>query len=65
MLIMILENKEKSNQIIMKYKIDRGKKEINIYGHKFVDKNKNIFKLINNDKQYEITDKLNIINKKK
>ena len=41
-----MENKEKSNEIIMKYKLDKGKKEINIFGHIFVDKNKNNCKLI-------------------
>ena len=41
-----MENKEKSNEIIMKYKLDKGKKEINIFGHIFVEKNKNNCKLI-------------------
>ena len=59
-----MENKEKSNEIIMKYKLDKEKKEINIFGHIFVDKNKNNCKLIYNVKEYEIAEILNLINEK-
>ena len=37
-----MNNKEEKNEIIIKYKIDTIKKEINIFGEKFVNNNKKI-----------------------
>ena len=35
---------------------------INIFGNKFVENNKNIYKMIIDNKEYEITDKYNVKN---
>ena len=57
-----MKNKEEKNEIIIKYKIDRRKKEINIFGEKFVNNNKNNYILIYDGNEYELSVKLNIKN---
>ena len=60
-----IENKEENNdEIIIKYKIEKGKKEIIIFGHIFVQNNINNCKIIYKGKEYKITDRLNIKNEK-
>ena len=56
-----MKNKEEKNEIIIKYKKDKRKKEINIFGEKFVNNNKNNYILIYDDNEYELSVKLNII----
>ena len=41
---------------------DLNGKNIDIFGHKFVKNNKNICKIIIDNKEYEMTEKYNIIN---
>ena len=63
-----MKNKEEKKEIIIKYKIDRRKKEINIFGDNFVNNNKNNYILIYEGNEYELSTKLNIensINKRK
>ena len=57
-----MENKKEKNEIIIKYKIDRRKKEINLFGENFVNNNKNNYKLIYDGNEYELFVKLNIQN---
>ena len=57
-----MKNKEEKNEIIIKYKIDKIKKEINIFGEKFVNNNKNNYILIYDGNEYELSVKLNIKN---
>ena len=57
-----MNNKEEKNEIIIKYKIDKIKKEINIFGEKFVNNNKNNYILIYDGNEYELSVKLNIKN---
>ena len=57
-----MENKKEKNEIIIKYKIDRRKKEINIFGENFVNNNKNNYILIYEGNEYELSTKLNIEN---
>ena len=57
-----MKNKEEKNEIIIKYKIERRKKEINIFGEKFVNNNKNNYILIYDGNEYELSVKLNIKN---
>ena len=57
-----MENKKEKNEIIIKYKIDRKKKKINIFGEYFVNNNKNNYILIYDGNEYELSVKLNIKN---
>ena len=54
-------NKPK-NEILIKYKINKDDKEINIFGEKFVKNNKNICKYIYEGKEYELSQKFNLNN---
>ena len=54
-------NKPK-NEIIIKYKINKGDTEINIFGLEFVINNKNICKYIYEGKEYELSKTFNLNN---
>ena len=43
------------NDLKIIYKIDKSKDEIKIFGHKFIENNKNICKMLINNKEYEIS----------
>ena len=51
------------SEINIIYNINKENKEdINIFGYEFVENNKNICKMIIDNKEYEITEKYNIKN---
>ena len=50
------------SEINIIYNIKRDKDNIRIFGHKFIENNKNKCKLIIEDKEWEITEEYNIKN---
>ena len=59
----IMNTKEETNdEIVMKYHISKNDKKINIFGTEFVKKNKYLCKIINDNKEYELTDDFEIEN---
>ena len=60
----LIENNtdENINEIIIRYKIDNIKysKDIVIFGYKFVEKNKNICKMILNGNEFDLRDNINV-----
>ena len=56
--------RENSNEINIEYKIDKNEKNIIIFGHDFVENNKNNCKIIFNNKVQELVEYINITNYK-
>ena len=54
-------NLEERNEIIIEYNIKREKK-VKIFGYNFIKNNKNICKIIYEDKEYELTEYFDIKN---
>ena len=55
----IIKNK---NSIKIKYKNDNNENEIRIFGDKFISNNKNICKILYNNKIYDLISKFNVKN---
>ena len=53
------------NEILIKYKINKEQKYINIFGYEFVSNNKNKCKYIYENKEYELTPKFALTNYEK
>ena len=59
----IMISKEEANkELIMKYHVCKNDKNVIIFGDEFVKKNKNICKIIYNNKEYELTSNFNVEN---
>ena len=59
----IMNTKEEiKDEIVMKYHISKNDKKINIFGAEFVKRNKYLCKIINENKEYELTDEFEIEN---
>jgi len=52
------------DEIIIRYKINKDEKEINIFGRDFINNNKDKCKIIYNEKEYEIKEKWKIENRR-
>ena len=55
-------SKEAISEIVIIYDINKQDKYVKIFGEEFVKNNKNICKMIIDDKEYEISEKYNITN---
>ena len=56
---------EEDNKITMIYKIPKNQKFVKIFGIEFVNNNKNICKIVVDDKMYELQEKFDINNNNK
>ena len=61
-IIKIYKSMNFNNEILIKYKIEKGDKEICIFGENFVKNNKDIGKYIYENKEYELKSKFNLKN---
>ena len=51
-----------SNEINICYKISKNEKKVKLFGEEFINNNKNIYKIIIGNKEYELQSEFNIEN---